>query len=86
MTIGVQQGSVLSPMLSVIYIGNLNENSSDTICTFADDIIIGGLVGSEEGCLKLQCNLNQLRKYAKECQMKFNLNTYEVMHFAQGQE
>ena len=52
-TSGVPQGSVLSPLLFVIYINNLDENIGSMVSKFVDDTKIGGRVDSEESYLQL---------------------------------
>eukprot|EP00061_Rhincodon_typus_P010939 g35589.t1 len=42
------EGSVLGPLLFVIYISDLDENARGMISKFADDTKIGGNVDSEE--------------------------------------
>ena len=54
MTSGVPQGSVLGPLLFVIYMNDLDENIGSIVSKFADDTKIGGIVDSEEGYLRLQ--------------------------------
>ena len=73
-TSGVPQGSVLGPLLFVIYINDLDENMGGMVSKFADDTKIGGIVDNEEGYLGLQWNLDQLGQWADEWQMEFNLD------------
>ena len=59
MTSGVPQGSVLGPLIFVIYINDLDENLGGIVSKFADDTKIGDIVDSEERYLRLQ--LGQLQ-------------------------
>ena len=65
-TSGVPQGSVLGPLLFVIYMNDLDENIGGMVSKFADDTKIGGIVDSEESYLQLQWDLNQLGQWADE--------------------
>ena len=60
MTSGVPPGSVLGPLLFVIYINDLDENIGGMVSKFADDTKIGGMVYSEEGYLQVEQDPDQL--------------------------
>ena len=81
MTSGVLQGSVLGPLLFVIYINDLDENVDGWISKFADDTKIGGVVDSVEGWQRIQRDIDQLQILAEKWQMEFNPGKFEVLHF-----
>ena len=79
-TSGVPQGSVLGPLLFVMYINDLDEGVVNWISKYADDTKIGGVVDNEEDFQSLQSDLGQLEKWAERWQMEFNADKCEVLH------
>ncbi|GCC34259.1 hypothetical protein chiPu_0012732 [Chiloscyllium punctatum] len=51
------------------------------VSKFADYTKIGGVVDSEEGCCRLQRDLDMMQSWAEEWQMEFNPVKCEVFHF-----
>jgi len=78
---GVPQGSVLGPLLFVIYINDIDDSVNSKILKFADDTKIFNRVGSEKEVDSLRCDLCNLVQRSKEWQMLFNVEKCKVMRF-----
>ena len=80
---GVPQGSVLGPVMFVIFINDIDGAVEDItiIKKFADDTKIGQIIKVEQDdCLKLQTALDNLSNWAKTWGMAFNHEKCHVMH------
>ena len=78
---GVPQGSVLGPLLFLIFINDLDNGIVSKICKFADDTKLGGAVSNNEEISVLRNDLAKLCEWADTWQMKFNVDKCVVMHF-----
>jgi len=74
------QGSVLGPLLFVLYINDIDHSVSSNIVKFADDSKIFNTVCSEEAIGNLRTDLCRLLAWSKEWQMLFNIDKCKVMH------
>jgi ribonuclease P/MRP protein subunit RPP40 len=79
-TSGVPQGSVLGPLLFLIYINDIDEGISNKLLKFADDTKLFGKVGTMEDIGRLREDLVKLVTWSKEWLMLFNVDKCEVMH------
>ena len=74
---GVPQGSVLGPVLFVVFIDDIDENIRSTVLKFADDTKVVARVRTEDD----REELVSLFGWSQDWQMLFNLDKCAVMHF-----
>jgi len=79
---GVPQGSVLGPILFLIFINDLDVAASliEILRKFADDTKLGQTVGTDQDKEKLQQALNNLCDWADKWGMEFNIKKCKIMH------
>ena len=79
-TSGVPQGSVLGPLLFLIFIDDLPNCIQYSVCRlFADDCILCQRIRSCQGSDKLQADLDQLQKWESIWLMEFNTSKFQVI-------
>jgi hypothetical protein len=83
---GVPQGSVLGPLLFLIFINGIDMAAADIhiLVKFADDTKVGQAVQSESDKRALQTALNNLCDWTEKWDMSFNVSKCKVMHFGQS--
>ena len=79
---GVPQGSILGPLLFIVYINDLDEKMTSTMLKFADDTKISSRSSQQE----LQRDLDTAVEWAQTWQMQFNTNKCKVMHVGHRNE
>ena len=79
-TSGVPQGTVLGPILFLLFINDLPDNLSSPVRLFADDCVLYRTVKSESDEKILQNDLNILTQWEQSWQMEFNPSKCHVMH------
>ena len=79
-TSGVPQGSVLGPLLFIIYINDIDEGIAAKISKFADDTKLGANVCKPESVVSLQEDLRRIGEWSDKWQMPFNNSKCKVMH------
>ena len=77
---GVPQGSVLGPLLFLIYINDIDELVSSNLLKFADDTKIVSVVSNKNDIDKLQQDLRNVCKWSKDWLMLFNVEKCKIMH------
>ena len=71
-TSGVPQGSVLGPLLFLLYINDLPQNIQAQVRLFADDTAVYLTAGSSDDRDTLQADLNTLQEWELAWDMEFN--------------
>ena len=77
---GVPQGSVLGPVLFIIYINDIDDNLTSPVLKFADDTKLYRAIASNHDILNLSNYINQLCFWSKEWKMLLNVEKCKVMH------
>ena len=83
---GVPQGSVLGPLLFLIYIDDLDNGVLSNILKFADDTKCFRKVNNAEEQQKLQGDLETMTQWAKQSKMEFNIGKCKVLHLGARNE
>ena len=79
-TSGVPQGSVLGPLLFVLYINDIAENIKCKLGIFADDTKIYSIINSVSNVEDLQCDLDNMQEWCETWLLNLNLDKCKVMH------
>ena len=83
---GVPQGSVLRPILFLIYINDLDDDITSKVLKFADDTKVSRKIKSDADTQQLQDDLNKLTKWSEKWQMLFNYGKCKCLHTGHGNE
>ena len=83
---GIPQGSVLGPILFLIYISDIGEDLSAKALVYVDDTKIKQRVNNEEDVENLQKELEKLDEWANENNMKFNGKKFQVVRYGRNEE
>ena len=83
---GVPQGSVLGPILFLIYVNDIDDGLTSIISKFADDTKIASRVTTSDDQEKVQSDLDRLANWAQKWQMNFNTDKCKVLHIGNNND
>ena len=83
---GVPQGTVLGPLLFLIYINDIVANIKSEIRLFADDCILYRKIATAHDCQILQQDMDSLFQWSKTWQMEFNVSKCNVMSISRAKK
>ena len=81
---GVPQGSVLGPILFLIYINDLDDSITRNVLKFADDTKLFRKVNTDGDKQHLQNDLDRLVKWPEKWQMLLNFGKCKCLHTEHG--
>ena len=81
---GVPQGSVLGPLLFLLYINDLPENTHSQVRLFADDKAIYITINNHSDSDTLQQDLDTLQTWERLWDMDFNPSKCQVLHISKS--
>jgi len=76
---GVPQGSILGPILFLLYVNDLPSVVDNTLALFADDSKCSKAITSRDDCISLQDDLDNLLSWSQDWNLRFNPSKCEVL-------
>ena len=77
---GVPQGSVLGPILFLIYTNDLDDDITSKVLKFANDTQVFRKIKSDADRQHLQNDLTKLTEWSEKWQMPFNFGKCKCLH------
>jgi hypothetical protein len=81
---GVPQGSVLGPILFLVFINDLPNKIGNECRLYADDNKVIAPIGSEDDSLNFQIDINKLDEWSEKWSLGLNFEKCKIMHFGKN--
>ena len=82
---GIPQGTVLGPVLALIFLSDIDRDVENVATMFADDTRLLANIKSEDDVENLQCDLENVYNWATINNMKFNNGKFEVLRYGRNE-
>ena len=83
---GSIQGSVLGPVLFLMYIGDISKNITANIKIFVDDTKMKNVIYNENDVEELQTNLDKLFDWQEENNMLYNGSKFQLIRYGPNED
>lgn len=83
---GVAQGTVLGPILFLIYVADISDNIDSNVKEYVDDTKVKRPITNEHDIEKLQEDLDRIYNWAKQNNMKFNGTKFQVVKYGKNDD
>ena len=82
----VPQGSVLGPMLFLIFIGDISKGVSANTLVYVDDSKVKDKIETEEDVSRLQDNVDKIYEWERTNNMKFNRDKFLILRYGRNKK
>lgn len=77
---GVPQGTVLGPLLFIMALSDMpSATQRATVTSYADDTKVSQVIQNPEDTMHLQCELDEIYKWAEKNNMQFNAEKFQAL-------
>ena len=83
---GIPQGTVLGPILALIFLSDIDKDVENIASMFADDTRLMGGIKTETDVESIQADLENVYKWAESNNMKFNSTKFELLRYGKDEE
>ena len=73
--LGGPLGTVLGPLMFLVFINNITERTQSQVCLFADDCLVYRIINNSLDSNIFKQDLDRLCEWANACQMRFKEST-----------